>query len=166
MVIINQSGDFVIPPEFDGGVAAGVFVCGLARVQKDGRWGFIEKSGRFVIPPQFDMAYDFSEGMAVVRIAGEEGFINTAGDLVIRPRFSSVHSFSEGRAPAQIGEMDPWGFLSVAGDFVIEPTFTMVRAFRKGLSLVETQDTLGYIDQQGNYVWQGPWTEPDPLDLT
>ncbi|WP_071189104.1 S-layer homology domain-containing protein [Trichormus sp. NMC-1] len=55
---------FVIPPQFE---SADTFVEGLARVQKDNLWGYIDKTGKFVIPPRFDEANSFSEGLALVR---------------------------------------------------------------------------------------------------
>ncbi|MDZ7961735.1 MAG: S-layer homology domain-containing protein [Aulosira sp. DedQUE10] len=55
---------FAIAPQFD---AADAFVAGLARVQKDNQWGYIDKTGKFVIPPQFAEAHPISEGLALVR---------------------------------------------------------------------------------------------------
>jgi hypothetical protein len=55
---------FVISPQFD---QADDFSEGLARVQKDNKWGYIDKTGKFVIPPKFDEASSFSQGWALVR---------------------------------------------------------------------------------------------------
>lgn len=55
---------FVIPPQFD---IADPFVEELARVQKDNKWGYIDKTGKFVIPPTLNKANTFSEGLALFR---------------------------------------------------------------------------------------------------
>lgn len=55
---------FAIPPQFD---AADDFAEGFARVQKDNRWGYIDKTGKFIIPPQFDEAHPLSEGLVLVK---------------------------------------------------------------------------------------------------
>jgi WG containing repeat/S-layer homology domain len=55
---------FVIPPKFD---AADAFATGLARVQINNQWGYIDKTGKFVIPPEFDEAHPFSDGLALVK---------------------------------------------------------------------------------------------------
>ncbi|BAY21716.1 hypothetical protein NIES2100_14730 [Calothrix sp. NIES-2100] len=55
---------FVIPPKFD---AADAFTQGLARVQINNQWGYIDKTGKFVIPPEFDEAHPFLDGLALVR---------------------------------------------------------------------------------------------------
>jgi hypothetical protein len=55
---------FVISPQFD---QADSFSQGLASVQKDRKWGYIDKTGKFVIPPQFEEANAFSKGWTLVR---------------------------------------------------------------------------------------------------
>lgn len=55
---------FVIPPQFD---AADPFESELARVQKNNKWGYIDKTGKFIIPAKFDEAHSFSAGLAIVR---------------------------------------------------------------------------------------------------
>ncbi len=42
------------------------FVDGLARVDKDMKYGFIDTRGREVIPLEYDYAENFSEGLAKV----------------------------------------------------------------------------------------------------
>lgn len=42
---------------------------------------------------------------------------------------------------------------------VIEPRFYSAESFYNGLSLVTTQDSIGYIDKHGEFVWQGPFVE-------
>jgi len=60
---IDQTGHFVIRPQFEG---ARPFSEGLASVKIRGLWGFIDKTGRVVIAPQYQVVNSFSEGKAVV----------------------------------------------------------------------------------------------------
>jgi len=53
----------VIEPQFE---VAADFYDGLARIEVQDLWGFIDKSGEFVIQPQFRSAGDFSAGLAFV----------------------------------------------------------------------------------------------------
>ena len=39
---------------------------GLALVNLNGKWGYVDKIGREVIPFKYDKAYDFSNGLARV----------------------------------------------------------------------------------------------------
>jgi len=45
------------------------------------------------------------------------------------------------------------------GDMVILPQFIGAENFEYGLSYVETEGTVGYINASGEFVWQGPYVE-------
>ena len=51
----------------------------LFRVDKDGKWGFIDETGQIVIEPVYEGVAPFSEGLAAVRLDGKFGYINKAG---------------------------------------------------------------------------------------
>ena len=55
----------VVPPKY---VDARNFREGLASVNLDGKWGYIDKSGTEVIPPIYDNAWDFCEVIALVKL--------------------------------------------------------------------------------------------------
>lgn len=76
----------------------GYFYNGLAKVKKDGKWGFIDKAGGLVVEPSFERVDRFSEGLAAVKIGGKWGFIDKSGSLVVEPAFDDVDGFSEGVA--------------------------------------------------------------------
>lgn len=73
---------------------ANEFFEGMACVQPDDKWGFIDTSGTMVIPPIYNSRDNFSEGLAPVSIRIEEkgyafdcyykeGFINKTGETVL-----------------------------------------------------------------------------------
>lgn len=53
---------------------------GLAAVQQNDKWGFIDRTGKIVIAPQYDDAFGFSEGLANVQQNGEFFSINKQGE--------------------------------------------------------------------------------------
>jgi len=55
----------------------------LAGVEKNGKWGFIDKTGKEVIPCTYDYAESFSDGLAKVTINGKANFIDKTGKVVI-----------------------------------------------------------------------------------
>jgi hypothetical protein len=75
----KKTGKVVIPIEYDD---AESFSEGLARVKKNGKWGFIDKTGKVVIPFEYDWVYSFSEGLAEVEKNGEYFGINKQGVCV------------------------------------------------------------------------------------
>jgi hypothetical protein len=42
---------------------------------------------------------------------------------------------------------------------VIAPAFYSAESFHDGWSLVTTEDSIGYINELGEFVWQGPYVE-------
>lgn len=92
----NKDGKIIIEPNFD---FACVFSEGLASVNKEGKWGYIEdKTGKFIIKPQFRFANNFSEGLAAVLILNNWGYINKTGKVVIKPEFYEAGQFHNGIA--------------------------------------------------------------------
>ena len=59
----------------------------LYRVQKDGKWGYIDRTGKIIIPLQFACTWGFSEGLAPVMVSnfptGKRGYIDTTGSTPI-----------------------------------------------------------------------------------
>ena len=55
--------EVTVAPQYD---YARPYYDGLAAVEKDGKWGFIDEAGEVVIPFRYDVAFSFCEGKAVV----------------------------------------------------------------------------------------------------
>jgi len=126
----------------------------LFPVEKDDKFGFIDRTGKVVIPLQFDSANDFNEGLALVTSNRKKMFIDATGKTIITPQFDIVDNFSEGLAPVNIGQKripnlglisDPgkWGYLD-----------------RTGLAAVTDGDRGGFIDHSGKMIFEVP------LDVT
>ncbi len=108
---IDTRGEVVVRPfVFDNGPDP--FSEGLARFERDGRFGYFNEQGKQVIEPRFDFGRPFSEGLAAVctgcvrEQAGEHwtvsggkwGYIDKSGDEVIPFAFDEADSFEGGRA--------------------------------------------------------------------
>ncbi len=77
------TGKEVIPCRYN---RVGRFSEGLAAVDAEGKWGFIDKGGQMVIPALFEVGYEtpiFSEGLVAVQQAGKWGFADRTGNMVI-----------------------------------------------------------------------------------
>lgn len=76
---------------------------GLAAVQIEELWGFIDTQGAIAIDPKFQWVDSFSDGLAEIRTADREflGFVNKNGDWVVeKGRYTNASSFSSGLACA------------------------------------------------------------------
>ena len=88
---INKKGERITSQLFE---RANKFSDGMAAIQLDDKWGFIDTTGNIVIQPQYDIRSNFSEGLAPVYVSVEEagymfgsyslqGFIDKTGATVI-----------------------------------------------------------------------------------
>lgn len=93
---------------------------GLARFEKNGKWGYISTEGEVVVNAKYDMAYDFSEGMAAVKLGERWGYIDTKGDVVIDLKFVKARSFSDGMAA--VVEDRYWEYIRKDGTVLEIPT--------------------------------------------
>ena len=105
---VDKTGRSAFPAEFQH---AGEFNEGLAPVQVDGYWGFINRSGEVMIRPQFrptpyfdfdqylSESQGFHQGLAAVANAdGMIGYIDTSGRYAIQPAFAFGSGFVDGFA--------------------------------------------------------------------
>ena len=123
---------------------------GLARVEADGKYGYIDKEGKEVLSPKYKDAYDFSEGLAVVRADGKYGYIDKEGKEVVSPKYGDVYNFREGLA---VVEADgKWGYIDKEGKEVVSPKYEDAGDFSEGLAVVEADGKRGYIDKEGKEV--------------
>lgn len=160
-VFIDQKGVVVLTVPYE----AGRFSEGLARVNVNGKTGYIDRSGTFVIEPQEIRSLDFSQGLA--RFYGGPpcgqaddksyfGFIGRDGQVVIPPKLSHPCNYygdafdfkAEGLVLTQVG--DKWGFADKTGKIVLE--FERAGHFAEGLAPVRIEGKLGFVDPNGRVV--------------
>ena len=143
---INASGTISIPARFTN---CEDFSGGLAPVEIDGKWGFIDQKGAVVISPQFDECrWSFSEGLAAVRLGKNWGYIDTKGDFVIPPKFDYAQGFAEGRAIVLVGQKH--GVIDKTGILRTEPFDDSGWTFNDGLLEVEKDGRWGFVDIEGD----------------
>jgi hypothetical protein len=133
---ISWAANFAIPPKFS---YAGPFSDGVALVQVNNEWFYIDKSGKSIIKPKkFDDYGDFKDGLAVVSTAGKYGYIDKTGKLAIPLRFGFARPFHEGRAIVGFGPggATELGVIDRSGNFIINPHLYRISNFSDGVALV------------------------------
>lgn len=152
---IDTKGN-ILTPFFD---SAENFSEGLAAVEINNYWGFIDKTGKIVIDPQFDFILrEFSEGIAFVHCKNDKvGAIDKTGKMITGCIFDESWGFSEGLAPVQV-ENKKWGFINSKGKFVLKPQFDYAQSFFNGLAQVGIKKGKwgwsGFINHNGNFVFK------------
>lgn len=69
------------------------FKNGRAKVEKDGKQGFIHENGEEFVPCKYDNIYPWEDGRAKVEIANKYGFINEAGEEFIPVKYDYIGPF-------------------------------------------------------------------------
>lgn len=136
---------------------------GLAVVEQDNKYGYIDQAGKLVISTQFALAFDFSEGLAsIVQDLGMgHGYIDKSGKLVIEGDFVNGKAFSDGLARVtQPDSLLKYGYIDKTGKMAIPFQFDATGvtlnpldgAFSEGFAPVNQGDKFGYIDKSGEVV--------------
>ena len=69
----------------------GDFSEGLAVVESDGKYGFIDKTGKEVIPLKYDYAEDFYKGSAIITWKKKKGLIDRMGRGLTAPKYDRLY---------------------------------------------------------------------------
>jgi hypothetical protein len=135
----------------------GDFSDNLARVEIDGRWGYLNRQFDLEIAPRFQAARDFENNLAAVKVDGRWGYIDRRGRFQISPRFRLADDFASDRAPdrifAMIGDDLKRGYININASRGIKPQYDQARPFFRGLARVSRAPSFGYIDTTGKLVW-------------
>jgi len=126
------------------------FSSGLARVELNGVWGYIDKTGKEVIPLGYDFAYNFNEDLAKIGLNGKYGFINQTGIEVVQPKYSHVGDFIEGLAWVELN--GKYGYIDKTGKEVIPLNYDAAGNFSYSPAKVKFNDKYGYIGKDGEVV--------------
>lgn len=165
---INKAGEllFDLIEDSDGTPIekAGVFSDGLVSfMNKEGKWGYVDRNGNFVVEAVYDGATPYSDGLGLVsewnegKLRHEYIFIDKNGNetLELSREFFEVYPFSDGMAAfTDVSSKDEWGFLNLSGEEVIKPhkDFEQVRHFRSGIAPFFDGDDWGLINKKGETV--------------
>jgi hypothetical protein len=175
MIYLDRTGRRLATPPLDDNSSGGSFSEGLAAVEINGLWGYIDKTGKLVIPATFRQASSFHEGLAAAQPAQNGprqscavpdgsrysfvqsyGYIDRNGRFVIPPGDEYAADFSEGLAAVSICRQAR--FIDHTGRTAISIPYddAEVTSFSHGLAEVSFVDSAGthrgYINKQGKLV--------------
>lgn len=126
----------------------GPLLDGMASVERDGKWGFINDAGQEVIPCIYNEVWRFSHGIARVQFNGRWGFINMEGKAVIPCIFDDT-GFMDEVGVATVELNGKYGYYSKDGQEVVPCIYDSASDFCEGFALVMKNDLFGYIDPTG-----------------
>ena len=62
-------------------------VCGLAKVSKNDKFGYVNQEGKLIVPLEYDEALAFSEGLAAVKKGNRWGYLDSTGKVIAELKF-------------------------------------------------------------------------------
>ncbi|MFA4985241.1 MAG: WG repeat-containing protein [Candidatus Brocadiia bacterium] len=145
-------GNWLVEPRFQ---SAREFSDGMAAVQENDKWGFVDLTGKIVIEPDFEGVGSFSEGRAAVKEHSKWGYIDKTGDLVIPPEFDRAEQFRNGIAVVTSGAAE--GAVNLDGKLVIPCSYAWV-SFGSGhyqdplIAVTRIGESLGYVRADGTVI--------------
>jgi len=129
--MINESGTFVIEPEYDAysypeqmKYTRPEADIGYTWLQKDGLWGFVNEKCEWVVECKYENCLFFTDiGFSGVEVDGKWGFISTSGKMVVEPMYDAVN-MCYGSEYAAVCKNELWGLIDREGKVVLEPSVT------------------------------------------
>jgi len=106
---------------------------GLAAVEKEGKWGYVNRAGNMVIPPKFDTPGSFANGLASAKLGDRTGFIDKSGKFAFSLAFDYAPGFLQGDeesnlfiAPGTVSRFwtadQKFGYVNTSGRVIWGPT--------------------------------------------
>lgn len=168
---INTSGTMV----FLSPSASYRFSEGLAPIEIEERWAFMDRTGKIILRTSFpvvellhgqlDYVPMFSDGLATVAIEIDAyphhlyGYIDASGEVVIPTVFRHARGFSEGLAAVAMDTEHRFanvGYVDTSGQMVIEPRYVAGEEFSEGYASVRLDSTTSerwvFINRDGHQV--------------
>jgi len=150
---IDRAGHWAIAAQFS---KARAFKEGVACVEVDGQWGFVDPQGGTVVPASYTEAGDFSDGMAFVReMDHKAGYIDRFGKLVIDRVYDEAWPFRNGVAIVGAGPegQRQYRLIRKTGENVARLGWTPIGNFSEGFASLRVSDELiGFFDPTGRVV--------------
>lgn len=116
----------------------------------DKGWGFVNTTGVQVIAPEYEKVLNYVNGIARVKNKGKWGLVNEYGGAVTLLKYDAIGEYKEGLAKVLLVRKN--GVLAEDGKEYLPPNFDTIKRIGD-LIQVEVSDRIGYIDTEGDWVW-------------
>ena len=147
--IIDSTGNFIIAPNVNKIMDISE---GLALVKSAySSFYFLRDDLQRQNSENFVAAKNYADGVAPVCYKNDWTIINTRGIKLSTEKFQQIDAFENGYAKVKLGKR--MGVVDADGKIVIEPEYEYVSYAGNGLFRVEKQNSLGYLNNKGEWVW-------------
>ena len=126
---------------------------GYGAVQRNGKWGLVDKNAELVLPCEYDEVLDVYNGLSAVQESNAWRYIHPDGTPAFEGTFSHADEFRDGLSPVQTTE-GLFGFVNVKGEMVIEAKYTEAGRFHEDVHFapVALNGKWGIVDRNGKEI--------------
>lgn len=127
---------------------------GFSVIEKQGKYGFIDKSGNIVCEPKWDYFEWVADGKAVVGKCSKFGVIDLNGDLILDVKWDNI--WHTDGMQFIIKEGCKYGFASRYGEIIYKPQWEDVSNLGDPIGFKE-KGKWGLLDSYGNLMFSPKW---------
>lgn len=152
----NSNGEMITECKYDKVLD---FSNGIAAVNNDDMWGFIDKEGNEITPIQYytplPFGADFIGEPIPVKLDEKWGYINRNGKIIVPFIYDQAFFFGDKSqiAPVRLGE--GWGYIDKQGKVIIPIEYDNVSYIlndEDGLLTVKRNGKVGLLDYNGRII--------------
>lgn len=148
--LVDTKGNFIIPIGMYDKINQ-FYDNGLAAVEVDGKYGFINTKGELVIPLMYDYAFGFSDGLAEVKYQGLYGVIDVNNRAVIDFKHQHLELLKPNLVAVKDG--DRYALMDIHSTRLTGYDYDLISDLDfQGLYLVEQSNKYGVINTKGEIV--------------
>jgi hypothetical protein len=129
---------------------------GLARVERLGKFGFINKKGEEVIECKYHWInyFDHASGLAsFTDTLTHYGFINLKGETIVQPKYQELYSWDKNTGLAYVKRDNKYGFINNKGVEIIPCIYDQSNCtpenFFNGIAELKKNGKYGILDIKG-----------------
>ncbi|MBR6432447.1 MAG: WG repeat-containing protein, partial [Muribaculaceae bacterium] len=128
----------------------GDFKDGIAKVKRNGKYGYINTQGEEIIPCKYDRIEAFNEEtqMATTFIGDKKGYVKKNGNVVVQAKYDQIGAFNQDGI-AKVKNNGLWGYVNNKGKELVPCEYTSIDDIHENMVLVSKNGKWGYAGING-----------------
>lgn len=118
----------------------------IIRVQKNNKFGFIDKKFKAITPLEFEAAKDFENGLAIVTKAGTSHLVNTTGKSIYSLKGGTIYALNKQCYKTSLNEL--LGMITNQGELLLNNEFVAIEPLNDYLYRCQKNDGIYLFNKQ------------------
>lgn len=145
--LIDKAGNILLPPVY---WKIDYFKKGLARIQKDNKWGLINESGEIVCPIIYDNVGYLKRNFVEIIQDNKRGLVDRSGKVILEPKHTYVNWID---SMIHYGnDQDKYFIYNLQSGEKYKHNFGYLTPQENGLSFYKKDGKYGLVDTQGKLL--------------